>query len=310
MVRMPFVHRMIMAERTIFQKLGWTLAAVAAATALRWIIDRGASGVPFVTYFPAVVLVALFVGWRWGCLTAVLAAIVGNRLFRPDLPITEFGPADYITAGLFALSCAILINMGHAVRRLLRQLDEARAREKLLNEELRHRGRNFLAVIHSIASLTYRSSPPEDFLHSFGQRLDALARANDIAEGNAPVALARIVTEAIAPFQLDSRIRCEGPEVMIGAEARIPAMLALHELCTNATKYGALSCEGGWIDVHWIRAGDGARILWRERGGPLVVPPTRKGLGSALLRGQRGMPSVDLRYPAEGVECDLLVTLA
>lgn len=309
MVRLPYIHRVIMAERTIFEKLSWSIVAIIAATTLRWIIDRGVSGVPFVTYFPAVVLVSLFIGWRWGCLTAVLAAIVGHRLFRPDLPITQFGSADYIMAGLFAFSCAILINMGHGVRRLLWQLDEARSGEKLLNEELRHRSRNILAVVRALASLTYRSSDPEHFLNDFTQRLDALARANDVSEGDAPISLARIVTEAIAPFQTASRIKFDGPDVTIDRDARIPAMLALHELCTNASKYGALSCDGGSIEIQWTRDGDSVRVAWRERDGPSVVPPTRAGLGSALLRRQRGMPAVDLRYPPDGVECDLLIKL-
>ncbi len=310
MVRLPYIHRIIMTERTVFEKFSWSIVAIVGATALRWIIDRGASGVPFVTYFPAVVLVSLFIGWRWGCFTAVLAAIIGNRLFRPDLPFTEFGASDYITAGLFAFSCAILINMGYAVRRLLWQLDEAKNREKLLNEELRHRGRNVLAVIQSIASLTYRSSPPEDFLNSFTQRLDALARANDVAEGDVPVSLARMIEEAIAPFQIRARIRVSGPEVTIDTEARIPTMLALHELCTNAAKYGALSCEGGWIEINWVEDDDSVRLFWRERGGPPVRPPTRKGLGSALLRRQRGLNAVDLRFSEPGLECDLVMKLA
>ena len=294
----------------MLEKLSWSVVAIGAATALRWAIDRGASGVPFVTYFPAVVLVTLFIGWRWGCLTAILAAVVGNRLFRPDLSITEFEANEFIMASLFAFSCAILINMGHAVRRLLRQLDEARSREQLLNEELRHRSRNILAVVRAIASLTHRNGDPATFIDRFTQRLEALARANDVAEGDAPVPLQRIVTQATAPFQSASRIKFDGPDVIIDREARIPVMLALHELCTNAVKYGALSCDGGFVEISWASDGNCVSLAWRERGGPAVDPPVRTGLGSALLRRQRGLPAGDLRFPVEGVECDLMMRLA
>lgn len=308
--RFPAVRMAILAKRPFPVNLFWTIVSVLVPTALRWLIDRGAAGVPFVTYYPAVVLAALFLGWRWAAATALFSAIVGNRLFRPGFTVLDFGRADFIMAGLFVLSCFVLINIGEIMRRLLQDVEAAREREAMLSAELGHRVKNLLAVVQSMASLTHRSSGQARFLDDFSARIGALARATDVAHAREASAreVGALVETAVAPFRDGANIRLSGPKAQLPNASCIPLALILHELCTNAVKYGALSVAGGAVNIRWAVEGDGGVTLhWKEEGGPPVVEPARRGMGSALLRAQKGLSSVKHLFPPDGVECVILI---
>lgn len=270
-------------------------------------IDGGEAGVPFVTYFPAVILSALFLGWRSATLTAIFSAIIANRLFRPELPVWDFGLADFIMGGLFAISCGILINVGHIVRQLLKAEHSARDREEMLNAELRHRVRNMLTVIQSLAASTLRHSGPDQFLPTFSKRINALAKATELvtsAERDSQ-SIGEIVRTTIDPFASNGNFRVKGPELKVPNAACVPLALALHELCTNAVKYGSLSNSDGNVTITWdgAHSDDQVEITWKEVGGPIVKQPTRIGMGSGLLRPGRGLDFVRLEFHPEGVEC-------
>lgn len=303
MARLPSIERAILRSRSPGEKVAWTAASVILPTVLRWLIDKGASGVPFVTYFPAVVLAALFLGWRWASITALLSAITANRLFRPDLPVTEFGWADFIMAGLFAFSCSILIYSGHLIRQLLQVEQEAREREIVLNRELKHRVKNMLSVIQAIATTTFRRTGPDGFLNAFSSRVAALARATDLSMHTGdPQQISDIVTTAIGPFQNKNNFHVSGPPMIVDAPLCVPLIMAIHELCTNAVKHGSLSVAGGVIELSWHYNGPKAILHWREVGGPRVEPPVRAGMGSLLLRPAFGLQT-DLQFNPEGLEC-------
>nr|WP_026362799.1 PAS domain-containing protein [Methylopila sp. M107] len=189
-------------------------------------------------------------------------------------------------------------------------------RQRLLNHELSHRMKNLLTMVQAIANQTLRSTTgPEAVQEVLSGRLKALAKAQDILLGGQTegAALTAIVEDAVRPH-LDSagRVHIAGPGVEIGSKAALPIVLMLHELATNALKYGALSTANGRVAVVWsVRGRTGAetlRLRWSESGGPEVAPPDRKGFGSRLiergLAGQLGA-TVSLRYPSEGVVCDL-----
>lgn len=288
----------------------WTLGAVAIATLVRIAIDRGESGAPFVTYFPAVVLASLFLGWRAAAIVAVLSAVVANRLFRPDLPITEFEAADFIMAALFAFSCAILINAGHLVRRLLVAEHEARDREALLNGELKHRVRNMLTVIQSLAASTLKHSGPDLFLDVFTRRLTAMAKATDLVTSMAykKPKIRDVVEMTIAPFRRSKNFHVEGPDYEVPQSTCVPLALAVHELSTNALKYGSLSWENGRVTITWLLKEPGTlSLLWKEEDGPPVQPPTRRGMGSNLLRSGHGLDEVQLAFRSTGLECSIQI---
>ena len=288
----------------------WAVVAVLVPTALRWAIDRGASGVPFVTYFPAVVLAALFLGWRWGAAVAVVSAVVANWLFVGEPWDFSLYPLDLLAIALFGLTCAGLIWIGEMVRRLLRELEDANAREEILNAELMHRIKNMLATVNAMAVLTARHSEPGAFSEAFTGRMRALDRATELLGTGRDVhcEVARLVDAAIAPFRTDGNFEVDGPVCELPRDACVPLSLALHELCTNAAKHGALTVPEGKVLLTWACDHGGLLTIdWREEGGPPVSTPQRTGMGTQLLRRQRGLKGVNVDFRREGLVCRICI---
>ena len=195
---------------------------------------------------------------------------------------------------------------------------QAEERQALLVRELAHRVKNTLAVILSMARQSLRAAPANGFGESFLGRLQALARAHEVLfaadwQGAELGALAR---EQIAPLACEApeRLRIDGPRVVLPPSHATALGLVLHELATNASKYGALSTEGGTVEMRWrLGARNGAQhvvIDWAERDGPFVAPPQRNGFGSRLI--QEGVPGakVDWRFEPDGVRCTIDLALA
>jgi PAS domain S-box-containing protein len=169
----------------------------------------------------------------------------------------------------------------------------AEDRAKFLMHELSHRSKNLLAVIQSISRRTARTTTTmEEFESRFGQRLQGLAASHDVLVRNswqgAPVA--DLMRQHLMPFMdtQGSRIELIGPDVIVTAEATQAIGLAIHELATNAVKYGALSVPSGSVKISWAfdREPFAARellIKWVEEGGPRVIPPTRNGFGHLVI---------------------------
>ena len=304
----PAIRRGILAEVPPVQALGWSVLAVAVPTALRWAIDRGSEGVPFLTYYPSLVLAALFLGWRWAALVALASAAVANRLLRDEPLLFWQSGSELMLAALFVLSCAALVAIGEVARRTVRELEAAKARESLLNAELLHRVKNMLTTVNAMAVLTARHTDPDNFVAALTGRMQALERATGLlgVDERAPCDVHRLVESALAPFRAGDTFTVEGPGCVLPREACVPLSLALHELATNAAKYGALSVPDGRVELLWT-IGEGEerllRLAWRETGGPPVAPPQRKGMGTQLLRRQHGLDQVELHYRPEGVEC-------
>jgi PAS domain S-box-containing protein len=189
-----------------------------------------------------------------------------------------------------------------------------------LNRELVHRVKNMLAVIQSIANQTMRSTPdPRTFRDSFQGRLQALSAANDLlmqtSWGGSD--LSDFVDRQLAPLMPRGtlQLRKDGPPVHVPAELSVHLGLALHELGTNAIKYGAWSVPGGIVRVSWqlqFAPFDETRRLiltWSEHGGPPVKVPTRSGFGTTLI--ERGIPDakIERRFSVEGLVCKIEVPL-
>lgn len=193
---------------------------------------------------------------------------------------------------------------------------QASARQELLIAELNHRVRNILGVIRG---LIRQSQPDEDVVKDFVQlvdgRIHALARAhNQITDdhwGPAPLQ-ALIDAEAAAIPDGAERIGGGGPPVLLNPQAYSAMALVVHELVTNSTKYGSLSTNGH-VEISWYR--DSSRdlvVTWRERGGPPVSPPERKGFGTTII--ERSVPydlggSAEARYLENGFEADFVIPL-
>lgn len=313
MNRIPVIRRLILADRPALAALGWSVAAVAVPTVLRWAIDGGAAGMPFITYYPAVVLATLLLGWRWGTAVAVASALVAYRVLL-GLPLSYYGESrQLLLVALFAFSCAALVWIGEMCRRLVRALQAAQEREEMLNHELGHRVKNMLATVSAMAVLTARHSAPEDLPEALGGRMDALKRATDLLVEHGDGAqcnVRRLIEQALAPFRDDDNFALDGPGCELPRDACVPLSLALHELCTNAAKYGALSVPAGRVTLLWTvgEPEDGLlRLAWREDGGPPVSKPARVGMGTQLLRRQRGLKRVEVDFKPAGLCCDIEV---
>jgi PAS domain S-box-containing protein len=167
----------------------------------------------------------------------------------------------------------------------------AEEQRTLLINELNHRVKNTLATVQSLASQTLRNTERSaDARQMFEARLLALSRAHDILTRQSwqGASLREVVDRALDPFQsTDGRISVDGVDVRLSPKQALALSMALHELATNAAKYGALSNDSGRVEVAWriVLEGTGElQLTWTESGGPPVVPPTRTGFGSRLIQ--------------------------
>jgi len=190
----------------------------------------------------------------------------------------------------------------------------AEKRQRLLINELNHRVKNTLATVQSIAAQTLRSAPSlEQAREAFEARLVALAAAHDLltAESWHGARLTDVVASAMSPFETARRpqVSRSGPPVWLTAQRALALSMALHELATNAVKYGALSVPEGRVTIRWSLSADNLLSLsWIEHGGPPVAPPERAGFGSRLL--QRSLArelsgEVAFTFAPEGVRCEI-----
>lgn len=198
---------------------------------------------------------------------------------------------------------------------------EARETEKrhfLMAEEVKHRAKNALAVVNAVARLTLKPKLGPSTYREFEERLQVIGRSVDVftAEERKAQTVAQFIADTIG-HQLGSdmsRINMAGPELFIPLRSMTSLGMVIHELTTNACKYGALSVSTGQVLITWEKL-EGVDVLamdWIERGGPPVVPPTKKGFGSRLLSEVLGSPagrSTKIRFGVEGVECRMHAAL-
>ncbi len=179
------------------------------------------------------------------------------------------------------------IRSHHELRRAARE-------QGVLARELGHRVKNLLGLIKALASLTpTEGRSAQDFRTLFVERLQALSAAEDLVFGGSgeQADLGKLAEDVLAPYRQDDpgRIRIEGGTARLSARRARMFGLALHELATNAAKYGALCGSDGTVRLAWhvdeTPAGEGRiSLIWQERGGPAVTPPDRKGFGTRLLQ--------------------------
>ncbi len=184
----------------------------------------------------------------------------------------------------------------------------ARSDLALVNGELGHRLKNTLALVQAIASQTLHGAAEPRALRVFDERLAALAHAHDILLRKewTGASLREVIEGSFEPHDGRHQIEAVGPDCQIGSRAAVALSLTLHELATNAVKYGALSVRSGRVRLRWS-IGDGAfRLSWEEYGGPTPEKAGRKGFGSRLIaRGLGGASKVRTRYKADGLVVDI-----
>jgi two-component sensor histidine kinase len=215
------------------------------------------------------------------------------------------------------------------VRALLRlraaiaaEREQAEEHQRFLVAELSHRVKNTLAMVQSIATQTLRDATSlEEASEAIGARIAALALAHDllVQEQWAHASIRSVVKAATSMHEGadGQRFDVSGPELQLGPKAALGLALALHELCTNAVKFGSLSNTGGRVELAWEIVQENGEphlhLRWAEKGGPEVKAPSRKGFGSRLLnRGLAGSfgGTVELSYPQAGFVLSLTAPLA
>lgn len=219
-----------------------------------------------------------------------------------------------------SISDAVIDPNGHAARMVgvfsdITERKRAEDRQRLLINELNHRVKNMLAIVQALAQQTFqgKASPAEERA-AFEARLAALSTAHNLLTSQTwePVPLAQLIDSTVgAACGGDShRLKADGPDVTLSPQNAVSVAMALHELCTNAIKYGALSNDLGEVTLTWRIDGDAGkprlRIEWRERGGPPVSAPSKRGFGSRMI--ERGLATelggqVQLTFAPEGLAC-------
>lgn len=187
------------------------------------------------------------------------------------------------------------------------------AHQTRLTGELAHRVKNALNVVQGLASQTLRGSHSlDEFKSAFTGRLGAYSRSHSqlLKRDWRPGELRDIVQAVVESHAIDpERVSVDGPSLEVSPKQALTLGLVLHELETNATKYGALSNDDGRVEIRWSLDGDRTlRLRWRERDGPTVTPPDREGFGTSLIRqlveyDLRG--GADFSFPAEGLICEI-----
>ena len=236
--------------------------------------------------------------------------IIGALLFAHDQPDIFTQDAEDMVAGIAAHAAIALDNarLHKAAQAEVAQRKRAEDSKDLLLHEIKHRVKNTLGTVQAIATQTFRGAPREE-RDAFGARLRALSEAHDLLTNQdwGHVTAGQVVGRAVAPFNAQ-RFILSGDGTSLPAATALLLAMVVHELCTNAVKYGALSNSAGTVEIDW-RGRDGAdgktelTVRWRETGGPPVTAPTRTGFGTNLIRralaGEQGRAVFE--YAPEGL---------
>ncbi|MGB8558830.1 MAG: response regulator, partial [Pseudolabrys sp.] len=189
----------------------------------------------------------------------------------------------------------------------------AEERQILLAEEVDHRARNVVAVVQSIMRLT-RADSIDEYIGALDGRIGALSNAHRLLAGSRweGADLTRLVEEEFAPYRAsgNERVKSRGPNILLPPATAQTIALALHELATNAAKYGALSVDPGYVELTWQTEPGKLELVWTESGGPQIGPPDRRGYGSrAIVAGiERQLGGlVNFDWQASGLRCTLCV---
>jgi two-component sensor histidine kinase len=298
---------------------GVALIFVGAASLARWglgIIDYESA--PYTTYYPAVLLATVVGGTGTGAFAATVGGAIGWWAFAPPhfalLPM-RFGQELRLVIYLF-VAFLFVFGIDHYRKLAKRRQDVAKRLEdedrlrKLAVEELGHRLKNKLAMIQSIVCYQLRELP--DLRNEITNRLVALSRTDDLimtmkGEG---ARIGDIFSSELGPHGL-SRTSVHGPDLSLPPRLAWMMALLVHELATNAAKYGALSTPEGKLTIRWSLKVRTLKLEWRESGGPPVAPPTRFGFGLRLL--SHGLDqfdgSVATTFEKSGLICTMTATM-
>ncbi len=263
---------------------------------------------PFLTFFPAVVFASALGGPLAGFSALALSIVVVSAFVIR--PVNDLVPGELPRAIAFWFLCSLLIILVSLMRALTQTVAVSEERAHLIARETAHRARNVLGLVQAIARQTsQRADSVSEFLTLFDGRIAALARAQDVL-GTSQADLRAFLERVIDPFAQD-RFDLAGSPTAVPGELGVALALVIHELATNALKYGALSTPAGRVAISWRPERDVLQLLWRERSGPPVAAPSKQGSGSRLFAAAfpPDQGEVTLDYEPQGVVCRIVLRL-
>jgi two-component sensor histidine kinase len=282
--------------------------SVLVATWARWTFGLLGADLPFATYFPAVLVCTLVAGYHAGLATVLLSAVVVWWAFIP--PPLAFGPmtlSRWMDLVLF-ISCAVpIVWVAQKYRNAVDHLHADDRERQFLMRELEHRAKNTYAVVESIVRQSLEHQPERADL--IAGRIRAVSTTNDIINHSKShtASLSAILMQEFQPYD-PSRVELVGPDIELSSDVARSIALVLHELVTNAAKYGALSNPQGRVLVHWKADQNLVMLGWEETGGPDVEAPASAGFGSRLvtrtLKALSG--SIVPSFEREGLKCQIM----
>lgn len=315
MVKPDWVLRYLPTRRPDpWQSIGIGIGTVALATVIRWALGPwlGYHG-SFISYFPALLVLSVWCGFRVAALAMLAEAGLAVLLFFAPRPIESGGVWGLVA---FVSSSFLMIAIGSSLSQALRLQAESeerlRASEHSLQtlvSELGHRAKNGHMVVAAIVAQSARGAQTVAECESLiTSRLGSMAKAQDLVldAGGGVVELQHLLETVLAPYDW-SRFDCASAptEVLVGRDVAVGVALLTNELATNAVKYGALSGDEGRVVLDWADTQDQATLLWEERNGPPVAASDREGFGTRLLRTalltQGG--SVEREFSEAGLRC-------
>ncbi len=292
----------------------YAFAAICVSVATIFMLGVKGSGVQglavFSAYYPAVLLAVLVGGKRCGALAATLGGLAAYYFFIPPLEQVAFvDAAGLLDLTLFGAASALIILIIDWYQRAVLRLGQEDAEHLTLAREEQHRARNAVIVVETIV----RQSLPGDpvLARTINQRIRAGFADIDIHLLSRPISMGALLTQELRPFDL-TRFAFDGDgDTLLAPRVSRLLTLAVHELATNALKYGALSAPGGRMTVAW-RTGDGRVMLsWRETGGPPVEPPKKRGYGSIMLSRlvEAAGGAITVEFPPTGATAEISLAL-
>jgi two-component sensor histidine kinase len=295
------------------RNFGLGLLAAQAAVLLRFWLKIPTDVLPFFLVVIAVCLITVQAGLVGGVTTMIAGgALTWFYLLDPTGSWSLDRSDEYALLGYFAITGVIL-----ATSQLYRLSEQKRqavylqlarqeaTHQRLFAREMSHRLKNAMAIVQAMASQTFTRDTPE--VDKFNGRLMALADAHNLLNEHVkqPTAsVTEVVETAVQPFRdRPDRFRISGPDAPLPDQQVVSLAIALHELGTNAVKYGALGEDSGWVSIDWVAADGKIRIDWKEHDGPAVKTPTTKGFGSRLLA--RAAMGTELKFEKDGLRCTI-----
>lgn len=259
------------------------VACVIAAALVRVLLGVLGPTLPFATFFPAVLVSALFGGLIAGLLSIVLSIFIVWWAFAE--PAFSFAMPDRVHLAnyvLFGLSSLLVVALAMVHRQLLFAVDAKERERQLLVGEIEHRSKNVIAVVTSLIRLTVKDA---DLADTLTRRVCAVADTHGLLDeaGTEAVSLRELLNTTLVLPHGAERIALTGEDVQLSARQARALRLVVHELGTNALKYGALSQAQGRVTIDCRTTDGDISIGWQEIGGPKVAPPAAQNFGSKLI---------------------------